>query len=222
MTLIRSLLSSLSTIIISISLLSACGGGGGGGGGKSIDSSSSSSHSSPHVSSQNSSSHTNSSQYSSSQSTPGSSHSSVAGSNELPAWVQNPNTLVNNGIAGSLNGAVLTIYHSGENDSFAEVERGLLFVARNNTGDFWSIGIDEPLEVNRDYACDSQGSISLALNLEGSAYYLGSRCRISLSTIEKLANGLIDYIDGVFVVELTDGDNNQQVVSDGRFRYDVN
>lgn len=231
---ITSVLTQAAALVL-LSQLAACGGGGSKGDNLPASSAQASTAPSSAISSSvfSSSSAFSSSALSSSIASSSAVSSSTSSTGSLPHWVQNPNTLVNNGVAGSLNGTVITIYHSGDDNSptgeasFAIENSGLLFIASNNTGDFWHIRINAPLEINRDYSCstgDTQTEqVQLALNLQGSAHYQSPHCRITLNTIERLPNGLIDYIDGVFVAELTTSDSTEPtLINDGRFRFDVN
>jgi hypothetical protein len=146
----------------------------------------------------------------------------------LPNWIQNPNTLINNGIAGSINNQLFLLYHDPAIQSAYADERGLLFNGENETGDSWIIQIDtNNLEKNVDYLCRSDsGNISITLNINGKDNYSsknGGQCRVQLTTIELRADNTIDYIDGIFVAELPSYDRNTTPwVIDGRFRFDVN
>ncbi|MBE8716815.1 hypothetical protein [Cellvibrio polysaccharolyticus] len=143
----------------------------------------------------------------------------------LPGWVQNPNTLINNGIAGTLNNQLFLLYHTPTETSVYADERGLFFNGNNQSGDSWTLVIDtNNLQTNVDYPCNATTHITL--EVVGSDKYSsanGGQCRIQLTTIELLADKRIDYIDGIFVAELPGSDRRQapQVV-DGRFRFDVN
>lgn len=147
----------------------------------------------------------------------------------LPTWVQNPNTLINNGIAGSLDNRLFLLYHDPAAQTAYADERGLLFNGENESGDSWTIQIDTVnLEKNVDYLCyQGDKTISITLMVNGEARYSSlqaGQCRIQLTTIEWLADKQqIDYIDGIFVAELPIADHNTRpIIIDGRFRFDVN
>jgi hypothetical protein len=146
----------------------------------------------------------------------------------LGDWVQNPNTLIGNGIAGTLNNQLFLLYRNLANNNVYADERGLKFIGENETGDSWVIQIDtDELEKNIDYTCQlGSNSVSIALKINGIETYSsvnGGQCRVQLTTIEMRPDDSIDYIDGVFVAELPSADRTETpTVVDGRFRFDVN
>jgi len=151
-------------------------------------------------------------------------------SSPLPTdWVQNPNTIINNGIAAYVDGQLFLLYHDTSDNTVYADERGFNFTGSDASDDSWRIRIDTPkLEINTDYTCQvntNETSVTLKINGKGIFSSInGGQCRIQLSTIELMADKtLIDYIDGIFIAELPGANRNDApIIIDGRFRFDVN
>ncbi|MCG5501326.1 hypothetical protein [Ectothiorhodospira lacustris] len=148
---------------------------------------------------------------------------------DLPQWRHNQAGQLNSGISGTIGGILYAVYTdpvADANSSATHSNLDITATLRAGTPEeqSWQLSIAAPIQSPRSYHCNNHEDVQLTFHHGADLLSATSpgRCIVTISHIEYLPGGDMDYIDGHFVAELqTIPPSSPQRISDGLFRFDA-
>lgn len=146
-------------------------------------------------------------------------------------FIQNPNAMMSNGIAGSFNQVPrVNAFYRAIPDNESSLTDNQLFLKGTEIDDYWTILINQEAKLDKNiaYVCGISPSQQVEINLEyqGKLYSssFGGECVTRLTSYEIIqGTDKVDYIDGELVGILYTENRQESIrLVDTRFRFDVN